>query len=55
MLFNQSCPFILGANSPPYQPVPTSYDYDSPISEAGDLTQKFLAVRDVVSKVSENL
>jgi len=42
--------FYNGANSPPYQPVPTSYDYNSPISEAGDLTRKFYAIRDIVSK-----
>ncbi|KAH9487547.1 Beta-galactosidase [Bulinus truncatus] len=42
--------FYNGANSPPYQPVPTSYDYDSPISEAGDITSKFYALRDIISK-----
>ncbi|XP_035827984.1 beta-galactosidase isoform X3 [Aplysia californica] len=42
--------FYNGANSPPYQPVPTSYDYDAPITEAGDITEKFYAVRDIVSK-----
>uniref|UniRef100_A0A0P4WGY0 Glycoside hydrolase 35 catalytic domain-containing protein n=1 Tax=Scylla olivacea TaxID=85551 RepID=A0A0P4WGY0_SCYOL len=29
---------------------PTSYDYDAPLSEAGDLTDKYLAIRDVMSK-----
>ncbi|GFS06358.1 beta-galactosidase [Elysia marginata] len=42
--------FTNGANSPPYGPVPTSYDYDSPISEAGDITSKYYAVRDIISK-----
>ncbi|KAK7010939.1 beta-galactosidase [Biomphalaria glabrata] len=42
--------FYNGANSPPYQPVPTSYDYDSPISEGGEMTDKFLALRDIISK-----
>lgn len=36
----------------PYQAQPTSYDYDAPLSEAGDLTQKYFAVRDVIQKVS---
>uniref|UniRef100_A0A0B7ART6 Beta-galactosidase n=1 Tax=Arion vulgaris TaxID=1028688 RepID=A0A0B7ART6_9EUPU len=45
--------FMNGANSPPYQPVPTSYDYDAPISEAGDLTPKYFAIRDIVSKYNE--
>ena len=40
---------IVGQSS--YQPVPTSYDYDAPISEAGDLTPKFYAIKDVVQKV----
>nr|WMP40581.1 beta-galactosidase [synthetic construct] len=42
--------FYNGANSPPYQPVPTSYDYNAPISEAGDTTSKFIALRDIISK-----
>ncbi|CAG5132937.1 unnamed protein product, partial [Candidula unifasciata] len=42
--------FLNGANSPPYQPVPTSYDYDAPITEAGDVTLKYFAIRDIVSK-----
>ena len=29
---------------------PTSYDYDAPISEAGDLTEKFHAFKKVISK-----
>ncbi|KAJ8290802.1 hypothetical protein GJAV_G00017740 [Gymnothorax javanicus] len=36
-----------GANTP-YAPQPTSYDYDAPLSEAGDLTEKYFAVRDVI-------
>ncbi|XP_036122312.1 beta-galactosidase isoform X1 [Molossus molossus] len=38
-----------GANLP-YQAQPTSYDYDAPLSEAGDLTEKYFAVRDVIRK-----
>ena len=29
-----------GSNSPPFAPTPTSYDYDAPVSEAGDLRDK---------------
>ncbi|XP_064201075.1 beta-galactosidase [Anguilla rostrata] len=36
-----------GANTP-YAPQPTSYDYDAPLSEAGDLTDKYFAIRDVI-------
>ncbi|XP_038615750.1 beta-galactosidase [Tachyglossus aculeatus] len=36
-----------GANTP-YAPQPTSYDYDAPLSEAGDLTEKYFAVRKVI-------
>ncbi|XP_036394746.1 beta-galactosidase [Megalops cyprinoides] len=41
-----------GANSP-YAPQPTSYDYDAPLSEAGDLTDKYFAIRDVISLYSK--
>ncbi|XP_068960581.1 beta-galactosidase-1-like protein isoform X3 [Petaurus breviceps papuanus] len=36
-----------------YLPVTTSYDYDAPISEAGDPTPKLLAIRNVISKFQE--
>ncbi|CAL8331462.1 unnamed protein product [Lota lota] len=36
-----------GANNP-YTPQPTSYDYDAPLTEAGDLTDKYFAIRDVI-------
>lgn len=36
-----------GANSK-YSPQPTSYDYDAPLTEAGDLTEKYFAIRDVI-------
>ncbi|XP_076437105.1 beta-galactosidase-like [Babylonia areolata] len=42
-----------GANDPPYMPVPTSYDYDAPLNESGDITPKYLAIRDVISKYRE--
>ncbi|XP_061547776.1 beta-galactosidase-1-like protein [Phycodurus eques] len=31
-----------------FRPVVTSYDYDAPLSEAGDPTEKLLAIRDVI-------
>lgn len=31
--------------------IPTSYDYDAPLSEAGDITVKYYHVRNVVLKV----
>ncbi|KAH9397269.1 Beta-galactosidase-1-like protein [Tyrophagus putrescentiae] len=43
--------FTAGANlGSVYQPVPTSYDYDAPISEAGDLTEKFFLIKEVIKK-----
>uniref|UniRef100_A0A667YCJ2 Beta-galactosidase n=1 Tax=Myripristis murdjan TaxID=586833 RepID=A0A667YCJ2_9TELE len=36
-----------GANSP-YAPQPTSYDYDAPLTEAGDLTEKYFAIKEVI-------
>ncbi|XP_005106715.1 beta-galactosidase isoform X2 [Aplysia californica] len=42
--------FWNGANYKPYQPVPTSYDYDAPLTEAGDVTLKYYAIRDIISK-----
>jgi beta-galactosidase len=42
--------FSNGAD-PPYLVQPTSYDYDAPISEAGDITNKYLAIRKAISNV----
>lgn len=40
-----------GANdSGRYLPLVTSYDYDAPLSESGDITEKFRAFRDVIAK-----
>jgi len=39
-----------GANSPPYSAMCSSYDYDAPLSEAGWVTPKFHAVRELLSK-----
>ncbi|XP_078085304.1 beta-galactosidase-like [Mustelus asterias] len=33
-----------------YRPITTSYDYNAPLSEAGDPTEKFYALREVISK-----
>ena len=43
--------FTNGANhtGTEYQPTITSYDYCSPLSESGDMTKTFFAVRDVIS------
>lgn len=43
--------FLNGANySDFYEPTVTSYDYDSPVNECGDLTPKFFAVKEVLEK-----
>lgn len=34
-----------------FLPITTSYDYDAPISEAGDPTPKLFALRNVISEV----
>lgn len=39
-----------GGSSSSYQPQPTSYDYDAPLTEAGDPWDKFMAIRDVIKK-----
>ncbi|XP_054441610.1 beta-galactosidase-1-like protein [Pteronotus mesoamericanus] len=36
-----------------FLPITTSYDYDAPISEAGDATPKFFALRNVISQFQE--
>ncbi len=48
--------FTSGAHHLPdedYSPLVTSYDYDAPISEAGDLTKKYFAIRNVIKKFYE--
>ncbi|MBD1221339.1 glycoside hydrolase family 35 protein [Virgibacillus halodenitrificans] len=43
--------FYNGANfGKEYAPTVTSYDYDCPVSESGDLTDKYYAVREVIAK-----
>ena len=38
-------------SNPPYLAQSTSYDCGAPISEAGDITNKYLAIREAISKV----
>lgn len=33
-----------------YKPIISSYDYDSPVDEAGRATPKFFALREVIKK-----
>ncbi|MBP1966579.1 glycoside hydrolase family 35 protein [Paenibacillus aceris] len=43
--------FYNGANyGDAYEPTITSYDYDAPLSESGDITPKFHAVRQILAK-----
>ncbi len=37
-----------GANAPAYAPTTSSYDYNAPIDEAGNPTDKFYAIRDLL-------
>ena len=39
-----------GANSPGFAPDVTSYDYDAPISESGQITPKYLKLRKTLAK-----
>ena len=43
--------FSNGANDPGFVTHPTSYDYDAPLNEAGDITNKFMEIREAISKV----
>lgn len=36
---------------PEFMPVVTSYDYDAPISESGNLTEKYYAIKSVIAEV----
>lgn len=49
-MFTFNALLLIGANTP-YEAQPTSYDYDAPLSEAGDLTDKYFAIREVIKKV----
>lgn len=39
-----------GANSPPFLPQTSSYDYDAPINESGEATEKFYKINELFSK-----
>ena len=39
-----------GGSTSQYLPQPTSYDYDAPLTEAGDPWEKYMAIRDVIKK-----
>ncbi|XP_063685329.1 beta-galactosidase-like [Bolinopsis microptera] len=50
--------FYNGANmafEPKYQPDPTSYDYDAPMTESGDTTQKYYAIRNAIKESRPHL
>ncbi|KAK3752402.1 hypothetical protein QZH41_008606, partial [Actinostola sp. cb2023] len=40
-----------GANASQFQPQPTSYDYDAPLNEAGDPTQKYFVLLEVIESM----
>ena len=48
---------FLGANGnlnrSQFQPVPTSYDYDAPLTESGDPTQKYYVISEVIAQYSK--
>lgn len=47
--------FTSGANTiKNYEPDLTSYDYDAPLTEAGDPTEKYFAIKSVISQVRNN-
>lgn len=50
--------FYNGANmpfEPKYQPDPTSYDYDAPLTECGDTTGKYYAIRTSIKRHKPHL
>jgi beta-galactosidase len=40
---------LTGANLP-FLVQPTTYDYDAPMTEAGDTTEKYMAIRSAISR-----
>ena len=36
-----------------FQPVPTSYDYDAPLTESGDTTQKYYVIMEVIAQYAD--
>lgn len=51
--------FLNGANAVwknfQYEPTVSSYDYDAPLSEAGDVTKKYKLLRDVLAKYNPDV
>lgn len=48
--------FMSGANfDVDYRPTVTSYDYDALLSEAGDITEKYLSVKKVIEEYSDRI
>lgn len=45
------CLFLGADHDTRFRSVVTSYDYDAPLTEAGDPTEKLLAIRDVIKMV----
>lgn len=48
--------FTSGANGlerDHYEPTVTSYDYNAPLNEAGDPTEKYFAIRDIIAKYTD--
>ena len=44
--------FVAGSNmGDDFQPVTTSYDFDAPLNEAGDPTEKYYKIRTLLGKV----
>ena len=39
-----------GGGGPSYSPQPTSYDYDAPLTEAGDPTTKYFVLMETIAK-----
>jgi len=58
-MFHGGTSFGFGAGSSGgqsnFQPCPTSYDYDAPLNEAGDPTQKYYDMRNIIGKVIVSL
>jgi beta-galactosidase len=42
-------------NAQDFEPIPNSYDFDAPVSEAGDLTWKYTLIRRVISKYRSDI
>lgn len=45
---------MVAGTQDPYRPQVTSYDYDAPLSEAGDITDKFHSIRNLIMKLNIN-